>query len=93
MHSIIRFRELNGLLNCVALTVPTIGVSGVRRVCHRCWMPHPKQPKVEIKRTKTSLGWAYRIYVDGAYVGTGLTQASARDGAKRVLVNCGSVSV
>jgi hypothetical protein len=48
-------------------------------------MARPKKPKVQIKRTKTSLGWAYRIYVDGSYVGTGLTQASARDGAKRVL--------
>ena len=44
-----------------------------------------QKPKVQIKRTKTSLGWAYRIYVDGAYMGTGLTRASARDGAKRML--------
>jgi hypothetical protein len=44
-----------------------------------------RKPKVRIKRTKTSLGWAYRIYVDGAYVGTGLTRASAREGAKRML--------
>jgi hypothetical protein len=27
-------------------------------------------PKARIKRTKTSLGWAYRVYVDGNYVGT-----------------------
>ena len=27
-----------------------------------------------------------RIYIDGMYMGTGLTQASARDGAKRMLV-------
>jgi len=46
---------------------------------------HTKKPKVQIKRVKTSLGWAYRIYVDGSYVGTGLTQASARDAARRVL--------
>jgi hypothetical protein len=44
-----------------------------------------KKPKVQIKRQKTSLGRAYRIYIDGKYVGAGLTQASARDGAKRML--------
>jgi hypothetical protein len=48
-------------------------------------MPRPKQPKVEIKRTTTSLGWAYRIYVNGHYMGTGLTQASARDAARRMV--------
>ena len=48
-------------------------------------VPKSKKPKVQIKRQKTSLGWAYRIYIDGAYVGTGLTQASARTGAKRML--------
>ena len=26
--------------------------------------PHQK-PKVQIKRWKVSLGWAYRIYIDG----------------------------
>ena len=49
-------------------------------------MARAKKPKVQIKRQKTSLGWAYRIYIDGNYMGTGLTQASARDGAKRMLV-------
>ena len=49
-------------------------------------MARPKKPKVQIKRTKTSLGWAYRIYLDGHYMGTGLTQASAREGAKRMFV-------
>jgi len=48
-------------------------------------MPRTKKPKVQIKRQKTSLGWAYRIYIDGMYMGTGLTKASARDGAKRML--------
>jgi len=48
-------------------------------------MARTKKPKVQIKRQKTSLGWAYRIYIDGTYMGTGLTQASARDGAKRML--------
>ena len=46
-----------------------------------------KKPKVQIKRQKTSLGWAYRTYVDGTYMGTGLTQASARTGAQRMLAN------
>ena len=50
-------------------------------------MARIKKPKVQIKRQKTSLGWAYRIYIDGSYMGTGLTQASARDGAKRMLAN------
>ena len=49
-------------------------------------MAHTKKPKVQIKRQKVSLGWAYRIYIHGTYMGTGLTQASARDGAKRMLV-------
>ena len=49
-------------------------------------MARTKKPKVQIKRQKTSLGWAYRIYIDGT-LGTGLTRASARDGAKRMLAN------
>jgi hypothetical protein len=44
------------------------------------------KPKVQIKRQKVSLGWAYRIYIDGHYMGTGLTRASVRAGAKRMLV-------
>ena len=48
---------------------------------------HRKKPKVQIKRQKTSLGWAYRIYIDNSYAGTGLTQASARDGTQRMLAN------
>jgi hypothetical protein len=44
-----------------------------------------KKPKVEVKREKTSLGWAYRI--DGTYAGaTGLTRASAQEGAKQMLL-------
>ena len=37
-------------------------------------MARAKKPKVQIKRQKVSLGWAYRIYIDGPYMGTGLTQ-------------------
>ena len=48
-------------------------------------MARAKKPKVQIKRQKVSLGWAYRIYIDGEYMGTGLTRASARDGARRML--------
>jgi hypothetical protein len=44
-----------------------------------------KGPKVQIKREKTSLGFAYRIYIDGDYVGAGLTRESAQ-GAKQMLV-------
>jgi hypothetical protein len=47
-------------------------------------MARTKKPKVQIKRQKTSLGWAYRIYIGGMYMGTALTQASAREGAKRM---------
>ena len=49
-------------------------------------MGRSKRPKLQIKQHKTSLGWAHRIYIDGRYMGTGLTRASARDGAKRMLV-------
>ena len=55
-------------------------------------MVRTKKPKVQIKRQKVSLGWAYRIYIDGKYMGTGLTQAAARDGAKRMLVNYAKAS-
>ena len=48
-------------------------------------MTRTQKPKVQIKRQKTSLGWAYRIYIDGMYMGTGLTQASVRAGAQRML--------
>lgn len=46
-----------------------------------------KKTRVKIKHEKVSLGWAYRVYIDGTYMGTGLTLASARDGVKRMLVN------
>jgi hypothetical protein len=45
-----------------------------------------KKPKVQIKREKTSLGWAYCIYINAMYKGAGLTAASAREGAKRMLL-------
>ena len=48
-------------------------------------MARVKKPKVQIKRQKTSLGWAYRIYIDGMYMATGLTQASARRRAAKTL--------
>jgi len=38
-------------------------------------MARTKKPKVQIKRQKVSLGWAYRIYIDGTYMGTGSTRA------------------
>ena len=41
-------------------------------------MARTKKPKVQIKRQKLSLGWAYRIYIGGTYMGTGLTQAQRR---------------
>jgi len=45
-------------------------------------MVRTKETRVQIKRERTSLGWAYRIYIDGEYMGAGLTQASAREGTK-----------
>jgi hypothetical protein len=53
-------------------------------------MPRTKKPKVQIKRTKTSLGWAYRIYIGGMYMGTGLTRASARESVPRMLAIYGA---
>ena len=50
-------------------------------------MARTKKPKVRIKRQQTSLGWAYRIYIGGMYMGTSLTRASARDGTQRMLAN------
>ena len=49
-------------------------------------MARSEKPKLQIKRQKASLGWVYRIYIGGTYLGAGLTQASAREGAKRMLV-------
>jgi len=49
-------------------------------------MARTKKPKVKIKREKTSLSWAYRIYINGDYMGAGLTAASAGECAKRMLV-------
>jgi len=46
----------------------------------------PKTPKVQIKREKTSLGWAYRIYISGTYMATALSRPSAQKGAKRMIV-------
>ena len=48
-------------------------------------MARTKKSKVQIKRQKVSLGWAYRIYIDGMYMGTGLTRASAREAVPRML--------
>lgn len=49
-------------------------------------MARTKKPKVEIKRHKTSLGWAYRLHIGGMYLGTGLTHAAAREAVPRMLV-------
>jgi hypothetical protein len=48
-------------------------------------MARAKKLKVEIRRHKASLGWVYRIYIGGTYMGTGLTQASALTDAQRML--------
>ena len=45
-------------------------------------MARTKKPKVQIKRQKVSLGWAYRIYIDGTYMRTGLMRALARTAAQ-----------
>ena len=49
-------------------------------------MQRTKKPKVQIKRQKGVARLGYRIYIDGTYMGTGSTRASARDGAQRMLV-------
>jgi hypothetical protein len=43
-------------------------------------MAGTKKPKVQIKRQRVSLGWAYRIYIGGNYMGL-----NASFGAKRML--------
>jgi hypothetical protein len=48
-------------------------------------MARVRKPKVQIKRQKISLGWAYRIYIDGHYMAAGLSADSAREGEKRML--------
>jgi len=45
--------------------------------------------KAQIKREKTSLGWAYCIYINGMYMGTGtwgtgLTKESAHEAVPRM---------
>jgi len=49
-------------------------------------MKRTKKPKVQIKREKTSLGWAYRIYINGEHMGAALTQEAARKSVQRMLV-------
>lgn len=48
-------------------------------------MRRTKKPKVQIKRERTSLGWAYRVYVDGGYMTTCLTLTAAHKCIPRVL--------
>ena len=59
--------------------VRSVGDLGFYEFRYPDWMARTKKPKVQIKRQKTSLGWAYRIYINGSYMATSLTQASARD--------------
>jgi hypothetical protein len=44
-----------------------------------------KKPKVQIKREKTSLGWAYRIYIGGEMMGTALSRDAAKKSVPRML--------
>jgi len=48
-------------------------------------MQRAKKPNVQIKRQRGSLGWVYRIYIDGTYMATGLTRASARESVARMV--------
>jgi len=66
---------------------PLWEVSPYRNIAAREKMARTKKLKVQIKCQKVSLGWAYRIYSDGMYMGTGLTMASARDSSQRMLPN------
>jgi len=45
-----------------------------------------KKPKVKIKREKTSLGWLYRIYIDGMLMGGALSRDVAQKSVPRMLV-------
>jgi hypothetical protein len=40
-----------------------------------------KKPKVQIKREKTSPGWAYRIYIVGMLMGASLSRAQREHAA------------
>lgn len=61
-------------------------VSGaVAHGCNDSLNGSPQKPKVQVKRQKTSLGWAYRIYIGGAYMGAALTLTTAREGANECL--------
>lgn len=48
-------------------------------------MASTKKPKVKIKRTKTSLGWCYRIYIDGMLMGAALSRDVAKKSMPRML--------
>jgi hypothetical protein len=48
-------------------------------------MPRTKKPKVQIKREQTSLGWAYRIYIDGMLMGAALSREAANKSVPRML--------
>jgi len=48
-------------------------------------MTHTKNPKVEIKREKTSLGSTYRIYIGGMLMGAALSRDSADKSVPRML--------
>jgi len=45
----------------------------------------PKKPKVRIRRTRTALGWGYRVHVEGVYMGTAFTLAAARASVPRMV--------
>jgi hypothetical protein len=44
-----------------------------------------KKPKIQIKREQTSLGWAYRIYIDGMLMGAMLSLDAAYKSVPRML--------
>ena len=46
---------------------------------------HTKKPKVQIKRLRTSLGMAYRIYINGQLMAAAFTPAEAREALPRML--------
>jgi hypothetical protein len=48
-------------------------------------MPRTKKPKVKIKRERTSLGWAYRIYIGGILMGAALSRYEANKCVPRML--------
>jgi len=61
-------------------------VAMTQRGTSRGGVARTKKPKVQIKREKASLGWAYRIYIDGMLMGAALSRDAANKSVPRMLI-------